>query len=75
MVHPNAEFFSPGRLSTHTQKTCHNPLIIDGIPVFGTMSEKGGGTKEVNFPMIALIVGIITPGWVKKITKNVSVYP
>jgi hypothetical protein len=71
MVHATALFFAPIRLRTHAQKTCHSPLKTGGNPPFGTAAAASGGSN----PVTELVVGRTTPGWVRKIIKNVPAYP
>lgn len=71
IVHASASFFDPNRFRNQAQKTCHSPLITGGNPSFGTLPAASGGRRLV----AELIVGIMTPGCVRKIIKNVPAYP
>lgn len=71
IVQATALFFDPMRVRAQAQNTCHNPLTIGGNPSLGTTFAVPGGNRLV----AELIVGIITPGCVRKIIRNVPEYP
>jgi hypothetical protein len=68
IVHANPALRSPGRLRTQYTKTCQSPLIVGGNPPDGT-------TSLGIIPVREDVVGMMTPGWVRKTIKNVSAYP
>jgi hypothetical protein len=71
IVHATASFLDPMKVRSHAQNTCQSPLKIGGNPPCGTALAASGGRRLV----AELIVGIITPGCVRKIIRNVPAYP
>ena len=71
IVHARPALPFPAAPRTHAQKTCHNPLMMGGNPSGGTIPIASGGTILDT----ELIVGITTPGCVRKTTRNVPAYP
>jgi hypothetical protein len=45
------------------------------MPPLGIWDVICEGRKDVTFEIPELMLGIITPGWVKNTIKNVSAYP
>jgi hypothetical protein len=61
----------PAAPRAHAHNTCHKPLMIGGNPDGGMFAAASGGSRLVAEPM----VGITTPGCVRKTTRNVPAYP
>jgi hypothetical protein len=56
--------------------TCQSAVIGAGNPLFGINASYCGGTTPGGMRLVTDdVVGIITPGWVRKIIKNVPAYP
>jgi hypothetical protein len=71
IVHASPALLFAGWSRIHVHITCHNPLIMGGIPPLGTTAATSGGRKEVALLITLLVDGMMTPGWVKNTIKNV----